>query len=217
MAAKPTTLPRWATNPGADVVEPTSAKKDDGFVSDEEPPAQYFNWLFETIYDWVNYLNDGALSGNHTFANDVTITGNLDITPDADLLHGDREEWSPPIGFEGSNASWNVLGYVVTTGLSTVDCYFKAAVGQRIKSAKYRYYGNGADNISVKLWKSTGATKTQIGSTTTHTAPSASWADGTITVATPETVATGTMYWISFELGGSSMRVGPYAPVMDRV
>ena len=57
--AKPTTYPRWA-DVGGDIVEPTSGKKDVGWVSDEEPPAQYFNWLLNLLYQWVVYLDASA-------------------------------------------------------------------------------------------------------------------------------------------------------------
>jgi hypothetical protein len=60
--AKPTTLPRWATGGTASVTEPNEAKKDLGHQVAERPPAQYFNWLFKTIYSWLLYLQDVAIS-----------------------------------------------------------------------------------------------------------------------------------------------------------
>ncbi len=55
--SKPSTLPRWATGGSAQIKEPTSGKKDLGFVSAEKPPNQYFDWLFNTIYLWLVYLD----------------------------------------------------------------------------------------------------------------------------------------------------------------
>jgi hypothetical protein len=58
MASKPGTLPRWATVGGAQIVEPTEGKKTQGFNVQEKPPSQYFNWLYNLIYQWTQYLND---------------------------------------------------------------------------------------------------------------------------------------------------------------
>ena len=60
--ARPTALPRWA-NVGGDIVEPPSAKKDTGWVSAERPPAQFFNFLLNLIYQWLAYLTipDGTV------------------------------------------------------------------------------------------------------------------------------------------------------------
>lgn len=104
MATKPTTLPRFADVSG-DIVEPTSGKKDVGWVAGEEPPAQYFNWLLYWLYKWTEYLNDGDLQGPHTFDDNVDIDGDLDVTgtftaaqlegsdyvstTEADIRHGD--------------------------------------------------------------------------------------------------------------------------------
>src|SRR5688572_10702894 len=79
MAAKPASTPRWA-NSGGVITEPSSGKKDEGWEEDERPPFEYFNWLFNLIYQWCLYLFDGQLSGAHTFDNTVGITGLLTAT-----------------------------------------------------------------------------------------------------------------------------------------
>ena len=57
MSVKPTELPRWADDVAAEIVNPTSGKKDIGWVGNETPPAQYFNWLLNSIYKWIEYLS----------------------------------------------------------------------------------------------------------------------------------------------------------------
>ena len=52
------TLPRWATDGGANVVEPSSGKKDDGWTVNEKPPASYFNWLQKMAYTWLAWLDE---------------------------------------------------------------------------------------------------------------------------------------------------------------
>ena len=63
MPEKPTTLPRWADS-GGDIVEPSSGKKDVGWEVDEQPPAQWFNWLFNLLYTWIQYLNAPVGTGS---------------------------------------------------------------------------------------------------------------------------------------------------------
>lgn len=59
MSDKPATatLPRWA-NSGGDVVEPPSGKKDIGWIDDEEPPAEYLNWLLFEGYTWLEWIDE---------------------------------------------------------------------------------------------------------------------------------------------------------------
>ena len=63
---RPSTLPRWATGDPSYVIEPEESKKDTGWLSQEKPPYQYMNWLFETIYDWLTYFDEEAdITNNH--------------------------------------------------------------------------------------------------------------------------------------------------------
>lgn len=64
MATKPNNLPEWATDPGADIVEPPAGKKTAGWAEAERPPAQWFNWFFHLVYRWLAFLQDYA--ANHT-------------------------------------------------------------------------------------------------------------------------------------------------------
>lgn len=56
--AKPTVLPRWATDGAADVATPASGKQDVGWAAGEEPPAPYSNWLGLHTYNWIKWLDD---------------------------------------------------------------------------------------------------------------------------------------------------------------
>ncbi len=62
MPAQPTDVPRWATDGGA-TVNPAAGEKDTGWVVDNKPPARKMNWLFNTIYDWVLYLQNPVGTG----------------------------------------------------------------------------------------------------------------------------------------------------------
>lgn len=76
--AKPASLPRWADVSG-DIVEPTSGKKDVGWVADEEPPAQYFNWLLNLTYQWLEYVDGNSFEGNFTFEDDLQVDGDANV------------------------------------------------------------------------------------------------------------------------------------------
>lgn len=77
--AAPTTTPRWADAGGA-ITDPPSAKKDVGWIVAEKPAAQYLNWLFYWVTEWVQYVAlgvyDYALTVTAAAAgNGITCTG----------------------------------------------------------------------------------------------------------------------------------------------
>jgi len=74
MATKPTTLPRWATDGAALLVEPNEGKKDIGWVVAEPPPAQVINWQENLTYQWCAYLDDLEAQAL-TFTNKITMSG----------------------------------------------------------------------------------------------------------------------------------------------
>ena len=82
MSAKPSSLPIWATDVGAEVTEPNLAKKQQGHVGGEPIFGDYENWYKRLVYLWTEYLRDGAFEGSHS------ITGNLAIG--GGFAHGDR-------------------------------------------------------------------------------------------------------------------------------
>lgn len=55
MATEPTKLPEWASSGSAAITEPSEAKKDLGWIA-EKPPHEYFNWLLNLIYQWVEFF-----------------------------------------------------------------------------------------------------------------------------------------------------------------
>jgi hypothetical protein len=56
MASKPSQVLAWAT--GGSIVEPSAGKKVTGFVSNEQPPAEHFNWILNLLDQWTDYIND---------------------------------------------------------------------------------------------------------------------------------------------------------------
>lgn len=56
--SKPTKYPEWADGGSAGIVEPSGAKKLLGWVV-EKPPYQFFNWLFNLLYQWIEWIDQG--------------------------------------------------------------------------------------------------------------------------------------------------------------
>ena len=54
---KPTLYPKWTTNNTAVRTEPNNTEKNDGFSLGFVPPAEWHNFLFGIISDWVDYLD----------------------------------------------------------------------------------------------------------------------------------------------------------------
>lgn len=89
MATKPSNLPRWGEtgggSAGPNLTEPSSGTKDVGFVTGSPTVANYVNWLLNVVYHWVQYLSDGALSGNHSIDGDLEVTGALELGADVTI------------------------------------------------------------------------------------------------------------------------------------
>lgn len=90
MSDKPTELPRWADVGGA-IITPSSGKQDTGWaITNERPPAQFENWLFNRIYNWLLWLDGGRFTRD------------------------DKTDDSPVVGFTDSEG--NVHNYIDPNG-----------------------------------------------------------------------------------------------------
>ena len=78
--AKPTLKPDWVVGQsGTNIVEPTSGKKAAGWVADERPAAEYWNWLLQNISEWIDYVDSvsDTLEAFHLFYQAVVGSGAL--------------------------------------------------------------------------------------------------------------------------------------------
>lgn len=57
--AKPSEKFDWAPNaiPGLDIIKPPDNKILIGWLKEEKPPFQFFNWLFRNIGEWLGYID----------------------------------------------------------------------------------------------------------------------------------------------------------------
>lgn len=60
--SKPTTIPRWADTSG-NVVEPSSGKKDAGWLVQEKAISSWENWKAKLIGDWVKWIDERLADG----------------------------------------------------------------------------------------------------------------------------------------------------------
>jgi hypothetical protein len=90
--SKPSSLPRWASDPSAVVTEPSATDKDTGYVPGTPALAAHTNWLLNNLYQWMLYLNDPqsiaaeALQAQTltvaqlaTFSSNVVVDGTLTV------------------------------------------------------------------------------------------------------------------------------------------
>lgn len=124
---RPEKLPEWATDPGADVVEPTSGQKGDGWDVNDKPPAGWLNWLHKTVYNWLAYYQNMVLDNRVAFDTDPVanfsdvihciykstatdpafwvLAGSDGVQVASDALHGMFQEVSAPGNFECGHAT----------------------------------------------------------------------------------------------------------------
>jgi len=104
MATKPASEPRWA-DVGGDIVEPSAGKKNVGWVANERPPAQFFNWLLNTIWLWIQWLNSAVVDfGTATVQADVfTVDTTINVSPEQ-LSHGTLTRYVPIEDFDYSGS-----------------------------------------------------------------------------------------------------------------
>lgn len=77
---KPTDKPRWATDGGLRVEEPSEPKKDEGWDPAERPASQFFNWLLNNIYLWIDWFDFKTKVDPATFEARLTLTTGVPVT-----------------------------------------------------------------------------------------------------------------------------------------
>ena len=103
--SKPTKYPDFAmtdvTDPASgqpNVIEPAAGKKSDGWVYNEKPPRQYFNWMQRLNSLWIRWVDDyitntlsGILSGINSILSSHTTSINTLNTEVGKLTNWDTD------------------------------------------------------------------------------------------------------------------------------
>lgn len=163
MATRPSLQPRWADS-GGSIVQPTSAKKDVGWVGNEKPPAPFMNWLLNLIYLWILYFDDRIIKPktfnddplwlyqNQLGDNRTVVDHNGYLTARNTIID---ELWlGAPIGGVSATYQESILWTTVNVGSGNVDNnnIINGAVGLQISSgASASDYGSIYSTTLVNL------------------------------------------------------------------
>ncbi len=175
--AKPTTVPGWNTD-GSNRTNPGAGKRATGWAPGERPPANYFNWLLHWLGAWAEYLDAGALEGDHSIDGALDVTGgvtsagtihadgdltadgeitagsgrNVVVTGNGDFVHGDKVLTIPAMGTVTGSVAWNFGAlYLAAAAAGTCLVPLPFKVGDRLKTITGRIFGNGATHITVRI------------------------------------------------------------------
>lgn len=178
---KPSEVPEWATSatytggPEAGTntkTDPGASRKAEGWEPAAKPPAQEFNWWWNLVGSWVDWLDsfftiDGSdnltlpaglttTAGVTTGTAGVTVGANQHVTVSGtgELKHGDRKVRIPGMAgraTDGGTVSYPFSGYdnaIATGSAATLAWPAVFKDGDRIKSVAFRVEGNGTVDLS---------------------------------------------------------------------
>lgn len=131
--AKPTLKPIWATGGGAAIVEPSGPKKALGWVV-EKPPHEFFNWLLNLIYQWIEWFDLGHQSVLSVTAAGTTAIplGSKKVFVDATL--GNVTLTLPDVSTLAANESMRVEVVKIDASVNTVTV--QSVVGGKLISGE---------------------------------------------------------------------------------
>jgi hypothetical protein len=181
----PSTLPTWATSGPTTV--PTSGKKAAGFTPQERGAAQYLNWLFNLLGQWITWLN----------------AQNWTVQPRSLLGFGSiGSAWvdgSSDAGFVGPNIKSS------GSGKALID--LEVPEGRTITAVSFDLIGDGAADLTTTVYTQPNdiSANTSIGALTS-TNPAASWAHISIDVTDTLIDSTKTAF-IQFDSNAAGLRV----------
>lgn len=220
MAAKPTDKFRWGDVSG-DIVVPTSGKKDVGWVADEEPPAQYMNYLQNGAGQWFSWLYDGDCAFDALTATSVEASDYI-TTTEGDIRHAEIVERIPFPYVDGLYGGDYLTNGVVAGTISAGAVYWEGAAGgefavdlpiktgDRLKTVRVRVFDNtGGGNIAMQVWKQSIASgaaagaPAQLGGTQTSSNVATNLQDLAVTGLT-ETAVVDTVYRVIVSIGADS-------------
>lgn len=199
MSTKPAKTPRCgATSPGVitgTIVEPSEDKKSAGFVAVERPPAELLTWYLELIYEWCQYLSDGALTGNTSIAGTLTqtgggattLSGTLGVTGLVTATAGVTAGANTDIKVQGANGRFvydsltQNLPLPVPVNGSTIQTNLTIVAGSTLRvpivlnqnavinSAKFKCQLSASSSVTFSFVRYTGVESTTVFQTSTTT------------------------------------------------
>ena len=165
MLSKPTKHLDWATDVGAPVVEPGSAKKASGWVPDERPPAQFFNYNTKLQDEWNKYFEQeigfavatwSAIVGD-TGSNPVATHDTLeDVMADGGIPNGAKvlvldnvAAVNAAIIVNKTDMEIHFMPGVSYTKGTAINCLSIQAPGVKIINGKFYGWTAGGDAVMI--------------------------------------------------------------------
>lgn len=232
MAAKPTDVPTFATGTtlGVDRVEPSAGKKVLGWLPDERPGPEYFNWLQKLYGEWLQYLSDGALSGAHSFSGLITASAGLTAAANQHITvsgtgrfkHGNQVKNIAPQSGEGTGFSAAInTGYIESTGSGHIIIPLNLETGERLVGVTINVKGNGGatgDWNGYAYKYNASAVSTTLASVVVTNEPNSWRADSTMAGGgmTAHTVTDGDAEVVQIDWNEAGLRIGTIQVTYDR-
>lgn len=191
MTTKPTTLPEWATDPGAVLVTPSAGKQAVGYAEGEMPPVGEQNWLHRHTYEWLAWLAEqkfqvSATTGFNFVGTDWAIGSFGEIESITDP--GDGVSWAVPLDVpEGS--SWSSARFRVKP----------AGTNGQLTCSIVRYVDGAVDSV--------------IGSATSTTG--SAWEDVTVTATIENTTNSRLLAVIASPVGETEAATKRYVSLIE--
>lgn len=151
MQKRPSSLPRWATNPpfgypGA--VAPSSLDMDEGFNNGEAPPAGFHNWLFQALSQWINYFDEHTRGLMFDFAAlGTSASGNL--LAGAVLTGADGQQAALVVGLAGATQYTSMGDAFIDRDSGTDKYYDIACANDAGVTSKFMVVGTDSGGVNA--------------------------------------------------------------------
>jgi hypothetical protein len=95
----------WATDPGANIIDPPAGKKLIGWVGLDIPPNGWVNWFWNITSSWINYLTGFTSRGVDSY-----VISDLDVVPQA-VPNNSQVRVNPGFAVaNGEHVEWESVG-----------------------------------------------------------------------------------------------------------
>jgi len=148
---RPTTKPLWATT--GDKTEPSGAKKATGWVDVELPPHEYFNWLLNLIYLWIDYLDfiSKPITFSGSYDSGGTIVADISLENDSGAI---IEVFAA--GLNGSNFVLRKVTYSVRRKTGAITSNKQTEINDSDASEGDIEFIQDGNDLNIKIKSTTG-------------------------------------------------------------
>lgn len=155
MSDKPTELPRWA-DVGGDIDVPPSGKQDIGWVGNELPPNQFFNWLQNRAFQWLEWIDNGLWT-RPSLTDNTPVVATTDRDGRVRHYSGPEGYWMGPAIQEThrwspiDNAADHAAGDIVSTARAVLAVTFATDALARTLNGSVTAPRTGGPQLRLKV------------------------------------------------------------------